>query len=276
MPRLRRPDGIDIHLEEQGEGPLVVLAPFMNHHPSVFANLIADLTRDHRVARYDARGTGESTCVGPHDIETGAADLAAVIERSGPPAVVVTVADGLNCALRVAAQRPDLISALLGVGMVSPVGFKDLQMHADAMMTSDSVVEMMREQLRHDYRGALRATVALPDPQMSEDEIRARVDAQASYCAAETAVAQLRAWLDDDPLEASQQIGDRLWLVWRPDAAGPMFPPVPEMQDMAARLVPEAHVEIVGDGMVSRPDLTAAIVRRITASAPADERAAAT
>jgi pimeloyl-ACP methyl ester carboxylesterase len=276
MPILKRPDGTDIHWEERGEGPLVVLAPFFNHHPSVFAGLIADLTRDHRVARYDARGTGESTRAGPHDIETNAADLAAVIETAGPPAVVITVGDGLNRALRVAARCPELISALLGVGVVSPVGFKDLQDETEAMMTSDSVTEMVIEQLHHDYRGALRATVALPNSQMREDEIRARVDAQASYCTAETAIAQLRAWLDDDPLEASRRVGDRLWLVWRPDAAGPMFPPLPEMQDMAARMVPEAHVEIVEDGMVSRPDLTAAIVRRITASAPADEHAATT
>jgi pimeloyl-ACP methyl ester carboxylesterase len=95
MPRLKRPDGIDIYWEEQGERPLVVLAPFFNYHPR-FADLIADLTRDHRVARFDARGTGESTRVGPHDIETNSADLAAVIERAGPPAVVVTVGDGLR------------------------------------------------------------------------------------------------------------------------------------------------------------------------------------
>ena len=72
------------------------MAPFFNYHPSAFADLIADLTRDHRVARFDARGTGESTRVGPHDIETNSADLAVVIERAGPPAVVVTVGDGLN------------------------------------------------------------------------------------------------------------------------------------------------------------------------------------
>lgn len=276
MPRLKRPDGIDIHWEEQGEGPLVVLAPFFNYHPSAFADLIADLTRDHRVARFDARGTGDSTRVGPHDIETNSADLAAVIERAGPPAVVVTVGDGLNRGLRVAAQQTDLISAILGVGVVSPVGLKELRRHADAMMTSASVPGMVIEQIRRDYRGALRATVALPNRQMSENEVRARVDAQASYCAAETAAAQLQAWIDDDPLEASRRLGDRLWLVWHPDIAGPMFPPLPEMQDMAARMVPDAHVEIIEDGMVSRPDLTAAIVRRITASARADERAAAT
>jgi pimeloyl-ACP methyl ester carboxylesterase len=276
MPDLNRPDGIDIHWEERGEGPLVVLAPFFNHHPGAFANLIADLTRDHRVARYDARGTGESTRGGPHDIETGAADLEAVIERSGPPAVVVTGGDGLNRALRVAAQRPDLISAILGVGMSSPVGFKDMHRYTDAMGTSDSVIELITEQLRRDYRGALRATVALTNPQMSEDEIRARVDAQASYCAAETAAAQFQAWRDDDPLEASRRLGDRLWLAWIPDVFGPLFPPLPEMQDMAARMFPEARVEIVEDGIVSRPDLTATIVRRITASARADERAAAT
>ena len=89
-------------------------------------------------------------------------------------------------------------------------------------------------------------------------------------------LAQFRAWIDDDPLEASRRVGDRLWLVWPPDVAGPGWPPLPEMQEMAARMVPEAHVEIVEDGMVSRPDLTAAIVRRITASAPADERATTT
>ena len=63
------------------------------------------------MARYDARGTGESTRAGPHDIETSAADLAAVIERAAAPAVVITVGDGLNRALRVAAQHPDLISS---------------------------------------------------------------------------------------------------------------------------------------------------------------------
>jgi pimeloyl-ACP methyl ester carboxylesterase len=275
MSHLSRPDGIDIHWEEWGEGPLVVLAPFLNHHPSTFADLIADLTRDHRVVRYDARGTGESTPAGPHDIETGAADLAAVIDSAGPPALVITAGDGFNRALRVAARGPDLISALLGVGVVSPVGVEDLKRHTDSMMTSDSVVELIIEQLRHDYRGVLRAMTVLPNPQMSEDEIRARVNAQASFCSAETFVAQFRAWLDDDPLEASRRVGDRLWLVWYPDVAGPVFPPLPEMQDVVARMVPEAHVEIIDDGMVSRPDLTAAIVRRITASAPADERAAA-
>ena len=81
----------------------------------------------------------------------------------------------------------------------------------------------------------------------------------------ETAVAQFRAWLDDDPLESSRRVGDRLWLVWYPDVAGAAFPPLPEMQGITARMVPDAHVEIIEDGMVSRPDLTAAIVRRITA-----------
>ena len=177
-PRLSRPDGVDIHWEERGEGPLVVLAPFIAHHPSAFADLIADLTRDHRVVRYDARGTGESTRAGPHDIETNAADLAAVIERAGPPAVVVTGGDGLNLGLRVAAQRLDHIRALVGVGVVSPVGFKGLQTQTDALMTSDSVMEMIIEQLQRDYRGALRAIVPLANQQMSEDEVRARVDAQ--------------------------------------------------------------------------------------------------
>ena len=61
MPRLARPDGVEIHWEERGEGPLVVLATQFFGFPEVFEDLLADLAGDHRVVTYHLRGTGEST-----------------------------------------------------------------------------------------------------------------------------------------------------------------------------------------------------------------------
>lgn len=89
MPLLSRPDGVDIHWEERGEGPLVVLATQFFGSPDVFGGLIDDLSQDHRVVTYDLRGCGQSTREGPYDVATDAADLAALIENIGGPAVVI-------------------------------------------------------------------------------------------------------------------------------------------------------------------------------------------
>src|SRR4051794_33252544 len=113
MPYLERPGGVKIHWEEQGSGPLVVLAPYANSHPSVYDPLEAELVSDHRVVRYDDRGSGQSIRTGPFDMDTGADDLEAVIEQAGGPAVVLTLTDGVNRAARVAVRRPDLIDALV-------------------------------------------------------------------------------------------------------------------------------------------------------------------
>jgi pimeloyl-ACP methyl ester carboxylesterase len=265
VPELKRPDGVEIHWEQQGDGSLVVLSPFWSHHPSAFENLISDLSGDHRVVRYDARGTGESTRVGPHDIETGATDLAAVIQTAGPPAVVITQADALNVALRVGARHPDLARTVLGVGNVCPIAVRDLAAHADSLIASESVREAGLQFAETDYRAALRAVIPPGNRQMSEDEVRERVEAQAAYCPQETAIPRLRAWWDDDPLEAARAMGDRLWLIYVRAFAAELFPGVSDMQRLSSEMVPEAHVEVVEEGIISRPDLTAEIVRRIAA-----------
>ena len=35
-PRLERPEGVELHWEQRGQGPLVVLAPLLVMHPDVF------------------------------------------------------------------------------------------------------------------------------------------------------------------------------------------------------------------------------------------------
>jgi hypothetical protein len=51
--------------------------------------------------------------------------------------------------------------------------------------------------------------------------------------------------------------------------SGGWFPAGEEGRRLARRLFPEAHVEEIEDGMISRPDVTGGFVRQVTASARA-------
>lgn len=264
MSHVERPGGVKIHWETQGSGPLVVLAPYANAHPSVYDPVEADLVIDHRVVRYDDRGTGASDRVGPFDMETGAGDLEAVLEEAGGSAVVITLADAVHRAVRVATARPDLVEAVVIAGG-TPAGRGRLE-DTDAMVASDSVVDAFVSMGATDYRGAVRTVVAAANPQMTEDEVRERVNAQIDYQPQDTVVARWRAWADDDTTDEGRALGDRLWILYSEDMSGGWFPAGEQARKMAERLFPEAHVEEVDDGMISRPDLVGAIVRRITAS----------
>jgi pimeloyl-ACP methyl ester carboxylesterase len=261
---LTRDDGTEIHWEERGSGPLVVLAPYCISHPSVFDPLEAELEGDHRLVRYDDRGSGASSRVGPYDMETGAADLEAVLEVAGGSAVIVAMADCVNRAVRVGAERPDLIEALIVPGG-NPAGRRSLG-GTDAMVSSDSVVDAFISMAETDYRGAVRSLTTAGNPQMSEEEIRERVRLQVEYQSQEAASSRLRAWADDDAGEYGRQCAERLWLLYSDDGGGGWFPVGDEGRRIARQLFPEAHVERIEDGVISRPDLTAAAVRRISSA----------
>jgi pimeloyl-ACP methyl ester carboxylesterase len=265
VPYLERPGGVKIHWEQRGEGPLVVLAPYANAHPSVYDPLEAELLSDHRVLRYDDRGTGASDRTGPFDMETGTDDLEAVIDEAGGPAVVITLTDGVNRAARVAARRQDLVDALVLPGG-TPAGREQLQ-GTDAMVASDSVLDAFMSMGETDYRGALRSVVTAANPQMTEDEVRERVRLQIEYQPQETVVARWRAWAEDDTTDEGRECGDRLWILYSETMSGGWFPSGDEARRISQRLFPQAHVEEVDDGMISRPDQFASIVRRITSKA---------
>jgi pimeloyl-ACP methyl ester carboxylesterase len=265
MPYLARPDGVKIHWEERGSGPLVVLAPYANGHPAVYDPLEAELGGDHRVVRYDDRGTGASARSGPFDMETGAGDLEAVLEEAGGRAIVVTLGDAVNRAARVTARRPDLVDALVVPGG-TPAGRKRLE-DSDAMVTSDSVLDALFGMAATDYRGAVRTSVQAANPQMSTDELRERVNRQVAYQPQETVLARWRAWSEDDATDFGRECGERLWLLYSEDLTGGWFPAGEEGRRLARRLFPDAHVGEIDDGMISRPDLVAAVVREVTAKA---------
>ncbi len=267
MSSVERPGGVKIHWEERGSGPLVVLAPYANSHPSVYDPLEAELERDHRIVRFDDRGTGRSTRTGPFDMETGAADLEALIDEAGGPAVLIGLADAVHRGARVAVRRPDLVDALIIPGG-TPAGRTRLE-GSDAMVASDSVVDAFMSMGETDYRGALRTVLSAANPQMSEGEVRERVKAQVDYQPQETVVARWRAWSQDDATDEGREMGDRLWILYAENMSGGWFPAGEEARRTSNRLFPEAHVEEVDDGMISRPDLVGDVVRRITSKARA-------
>ena len=196
-------------------------------------------------------------------MSTGSGDLAAVIEASDPKAVIVGLGDAANRAVRVCAERPELVEAMVIPGGM-PAGRKSLE-GSEAMAASDTVVDAFLSMCETDYRGALRSLVTAGNPQMSEEDIRERVRLQAEYQPQETAVARLRAWVEDDSLEAARASGDRLWLLCAENTGGGWFPAGREAAKLSRQLFPDAHVEQIEDGIVSRPELTAAVVRRVTA-----------
>ena len=268
MARLERPDGVELHWEERGEGPLVVLAPYWSGHPGVYEGLLSDLARDHRVVTWDARGTGESTRAGPYDMETDCSDLEAILEAAGGEAVVISTADGANRGVRVAASRPDLVAAVVALG-TAPFA----RMHfegSEGMIASDTVVDAFIKMLERDYRGALRTLLAATNAQMSEAELRERVGFQVSYCPQEPAAARVRAWAEDDPTAAARETGDRLWILAAPDVAGPLAATGTRAPQVDRGADPEGADR--GGRGGNGPDLPARARRRRD---PADQRPAA-
>ena len=263
MAVLERPDGVEIHWEERGEGPLVVLSPYWSMHPSSFEGLLGELAPDHRVVAFDDRGTGWSTHSGPYDLETSADDLEAVTGAAGGDAVVVATADGCNRGVRVTARRPDLVRAVVTVGGAPVV--RPAMAGSDALVASETVVDAFLELASTDYRSALRGVMSATNARLDDDEIRRRVAMQVDHTPAEAAVPRLRAWADDDATALAVDAGDRLWFLMAPGLGGGWFPDGDEYDRMIRRTLPEAHVERVDDGFISRPDQVAAVVRRITA-----------
>src|SRR4051812_11661015 len=178
MPAVERPDGGRISWEAHGGGPLVLVA----HHtlwsyPAVYDALVQDLARDHCTVWYDPRGCGSSSQRGPYDLDTDAGDLESVAQATGGGAVAVAVGNGLNRSARVAAARPDLIAHVVAIAP-SPTALlprSELQ-GSDMLGASESVVDMLRQLLATDPRTALRMMIAAVNPDLDEDQLRARVD----------------------------------------------------------------------------------------------------
>lgn len=259
MPTLARPDGVELRWESRGSGPPVVLVCACMSFPDVFEELVSLIAEDQRIVTYDPRGTGRSTRLGPFEAATDDDDLEALLDETGP-AALVTFGDGCNRGVRVAARRPELVPVVVTPGG-NPLG-RSVLGRSDGLAASQSVLSALIEMMRTDYRAALRTTISTTNPQMDEDQVRERVDAMADYAPQDATLARLLAWIEDDATEEALAIGDKLWLLHHPH--DPWFPL--DIVEPTRQALPEAHVEVVDDGPLSRPDIAAALVRRLVAA----------
>jgi pimeloyl-ACP methyl ester carboxylesterase len=259
---VERPDGAGIHWEERGQGPGVLLVHHaLWSHPGIYHGLLDELAGDHRVVVYDPRGCGASTARRPYDMETDADDLEAVLEAAGGAAVSIAVGDGLNRAARVAARRPDLISNVIAIAPTPGALLPRSELAGSEVLgASESVIDMLIKLMTTDPRSALRTMISAVNPDLDEAQLRERVNAVAAYLTAEAAVERASAWLDDDARDYLRALGERLWIIYGgPD---PLFEGI--LETRVTELFPEAKVEELEDGPVSRPELTAERVRRLT------------
>jgi pimeloyl-ACP methyl ester carboxylesterase len=262
MSKLTRDDGVELHWEERGDGPLLVAMAHAFAYPQALEGLLSDLAADHTVVALDSRGTGGSSQRGPYDVATDKGDLQAVIEEVGGPAVTLAWGDSSLRSVLLAHERPDLVPFVVvmggGGGVVSP----DEAATTEALAGSDAVREAFGEMLRNDYRGALRYIISSTSPQLTEDELRDRVEHGVEYCSHEAAVARFRTWMEVDArAELAAGLGHRLRVIQFPTIWFPR-----ETIEMVRERLPRAHVHALEDteGPLSRPDITAGIVRQAT------------
>jgi pimeloyl-ACP methyl ester carboxylesterase len=262
MATIERPDGAEIHFDARGDGPGVILAHHtLWSHPGLYQDLGAELARDHRFATYDPRGCGQSSRAGPYDVETDATDLAAVAEAIGGDVVAIAVADGFNRTVRVAAARPDLISEVIAIGPAGAVFLPRSELKGtDTLGASEGVIEMLLQMMVTDPRAALRTMITVINPDLEEEQLRERVELVAGYLEAEAGYERARRWLEDDVSAETRALGDRLWLLY--GGADPLFEGA--LRERVVELFPQSHIERIIDGPISRPELTAAYVRRLT------------
>jgi pimeloyl-ACP methyl ester carboxylesterase len=258
VPFVEREGGVSLFWQDWGEGPGLLITHSYIQHPKVFEGLLTDLQQGHRMIRYDPRGTGESTRRGPFDPATDVADLIAVVEAAGPIAAVIANGDATNRAAHAAAQRPELIPYVVSLETV-PLMPGQAE-GTDALVGSGGVLDALVSTMRLDYRTGLIAAIERGNPSMTEDQLRERVDATVAYLSHEASVARLEAWIKDAPGDDPRALGERLVVAYQ--GAGAWFPA--ELIERAHELLPEARLVKLEAGPISRPDLTAAVIRDVT------------
>jgi pimeloyl-ACP methyl ester carboxylesterase len=265
VPFVEREGGVTLFWQEWGEGPGLLISHSYIQHPTVLEGLLAALQEGHRVVRYDARGAGESTRKGPYDMQTDVADLIAVAEAAGPIAAVVANGDATNRAVHAAAQRPDLIPHVVSLETLPLVAGQAAG--TESLIASGNVLEALVGMMRADFRSGLTASVQQGNTDMTPEDVRTRVDAIVAYIDHEASLGRLEAWIADDPGDDPLALGERLVVAY--EGAGSWFPA--DLTERGHEILPEARLVKLDGGAVSRPELTAAVIRDVTgAKVPAN------
>ena len=114
-------NGTTLHVVDEGprDAPAIVLGHSLFFDHAMFDEVAATLSSEHRVVRYDHRGQGASARAPREqlDMDTLTEDAAALVEHLGlAPCTYVGNSMGGFIALRLAARRRDLVSAVVVAG----------------------------------------------------------------------------------------------------------------------------------------------------------------
>ncbi len=256
MPLLARPDGAELYWEQTGEGPGVVISNTFNLAP--MEGLVERLAPLRRVVVYEPRGTGRSSAHGPYDQDTGTDDLEALLEETGPAEVALGIGDGIHRALRLADTRPDLVDRVV---VTSGSLGRDPGANAPGYAGSTSVLRTLMSLMGRDYRSGLRQMMMGSAP--DQDHERERVDELAAAVPQEAAIGYLEAWIAADSYDVARRLGERVTVLAYPGNA--WFPL--ELYEAMRDQLTGACFELVEDGPMSRPDLAADVLLRVSARA---------
>jgi len=254
MPLLARPDGVEIYWEEAGEGPGVLICNTFNLNP--LDELVARLAESRRVVSFEPRGVARSTHQGPYDLQTGVEDIEALLEETGPVELALGVGDGAHRALRIADQRPDLVDRVVFTS--TALGRPGDDQESAGFAGSTQVLFALMSLLRRDYRSGLRQMMA--GSAHDEDFERGRVEELAAAVPQEAAIGYLEAWIAAGSVDVARRLGSRLTILAYPGNA--WFPL--EMYESLRDAMTAACFEVVEDGPMTRPDLAAEVLLRVS------------
>ncbi|WP_133557918.1 alpha/beta fold hydrolase [Algoriphagus boseongensis] len=108
-------NGVKLFYEDKGQGEeTLVFSHGLLWSHKMFADQVEVLSKNYRVIAYDHRGQGQSEVKGPFDMDTVAADAAALIEKLELGKVhFAGLSMGGFVGMRLAARRPDLVKSLI-------------------------------------------------------------------------------------------------------------------------------------------------------------------
>lgn len=108
-------NGASLHVQEHGAGDeTIVFSHGLLWSGEMFAPQVERLSEGYRCVTFDFRSQGRSPLAASgHDLDTLAADAAAVIERAGAPCHFVGLSMGGFVGLRLAVHRPELLRSLV-------------------------------------------------------------------------------------------------------------------------------------------------------------------
>ena len=136
-------NGVRLHVELTGPGdaPALVFANSLGTDFRIWDRLLPHVQGSWRVLRYDKRGHGLSDCPpAPYHMGDLVADAAALMDRFGMRnGVVVGLSIGGLIAQGLAAERPDLVRAMVLMDTAARIGNEDMWADRVAAVRADGI-----------------------------------------------------------------------------------------------------------------------------------------